>query len=134
MAGTLHSGAFLRKDKSGIRAQNSPHFLPGREKIFRRDRKLRLETRCLPAKLGLVMTTAHWNQIAAAVEQLPVEKQEALAALVAEWLQSKPSLSELPDAPTGRRRAGSAAGQFVIPPEFDDPLPDEIQAVFEGRI
>ena len=93
-----------------------------------------LETCRLPAKLGLVMTTAHWNQIAAAVEQLPAEKQETLAALVAEWLQSKPSLTELPDAPTGRRRAGSAAGQFVIPPEFDDPLPDEIQAAFEGRI
>lgn len=80
------------------------------------------------------MTTAQWNQVAAAVEQLPAEKQEALAALVAAWLNRVPALSDLPVEPTGRRRAGSAAGQFVIPPEFDEPLPDEILAAFEGRL
>ncbi|MEP7336559.1 MAG: hypothetical protein ABI977_02250 [Acidobacteriota bacterium] len=79
------------------------------------------------------MTTAYWNQVAAAVEQLPAEKQEALAALVSAWLSSLPALHNPPIESTGRRRAGSAAGQFVIPPEFDDPLPDEILAAFEGR-
>ncbi|MBP6822437.1 MAG: hypothetical protein KA368_12890 [Acidobacteria bacterium] len=79
------------------------------------------------------MTTAHWNQVAAAVEQLPVEKQEALAALVAVWLGQPLAQNDLSVEPTGRRRAGSAAGQFVIPTEFDDPLPDEILAGFEGR-
>ena len=79
------------------------------------------------------MMTKHWNQVAAVVEQLPTEKQEALAALVTVWLDNAAVLPELPLESVGRRRAGSAAGQFVIPPEFDDPLPDEIIAAFEGR-
>jgi antitoxin (DNA-binding transcriptional repressor) of toxin-antitoxin stability system len=32
----------------------------------------------------------------------------------------------------GPRPFGLAAGQFVVPPEFDDPLPDEIMRDFEG--
>ncbi|MGE0882452.1 MAG: DUF2281 domain-containing protein [Blastocatellales bacterium] len=80
------------------------------------------------------MTTTHWNQIAATVEQLPAEKQDALAQLVSVWLSSFSTLPTQPIEPIGCRRAGSAAGQFVIPPEFDDPLPEEIQAVFEGRL
>ena len=79
------------------------------------------------------MTTAHWNQVAAAVEQLPVEKQEALAALVAIWLNQPSASTDLSVEPAGRRRAGSAVGQFVIPTEFDDPLPEEILAGFEAR-
>lgn len=31
------------------------------------------------------------------------------------------------------RPYGLAAGQFVVPPEFDDPLPEEILAAFEGQ-
>lgn len=80
------------------------------------------------------MTTANWNQIANTVEQLPAEKQDALAKLVSAWLNSISTLPTQPTEAAGRRRAGSAAGQFVIPPEFDDPLPEEIQAVFEGRL
>lgn len=76
------------------------------------------------------MKTAQWNQVADAVTQLPAEKQAVISALVKAWLDAMP---ELPTEPTGRRRAGSAVGQFIIPPEFDDPLPDEIQAAFEGR-
>jgi len=70
------------------------------------------------------MTTTQWNQVAAVVEQLPAEKQVALAALVRAWLNHLLALPEPPIEPTGRRHAGSAAGQFVIPPEFDEPLPD----------
>ncbi len=80
------------------------------------------------------MTTTQWNQVATAVAQLPAEKQTALAALVTAWLDATADLPpDLPIESTGRRRAGSAAGQFVIPPEFDAPLPDEILAAFEGR-
>lgn len=75
-------------------------------------------------------TIAQWNQVTAVVEQLSAEKQTALVALVQAWLDAALTL---PVAPTGHRRAGSAAGQFVVPPEFDDPLPEEIQAAFEGR-
>jgi len=80
------------------------------------------------------MTTVQWNQVTAAVEQLPAEKQAALAALVMAWIDATPAQSALPVAPSGRRQAGSAAGQFVIPPEFDNPLPEEILAAFEGRL
>ena len=35
---------------------------------------------------------------------------------------------------TSPRPLGSFAGQMKIGPEFDDPLPDDMQAAFEGRI
>lgn len=31
------------------------------------------------------------------------------------------------------RPVGLAAGQFVVPDDFDDPLPDELLDAFEGR-
>jgi prevent-host-death family protein len=31
------------------------------------------------------------------------------------------------------RPIGLAEGQFIVPDDFDDPLPDEIQRLFEGR-
>jgi antitoxin (DNA-binding transcriptional repressor) of toxin-antitoxin stability system len=36
--------------------------------------------------------------------------------------------------PTGERRPyGLAKGEFVVPEDFDQPLPDEVLAAFEGR-
>ncbi len=32
-----------------------------------------------------------------------------------------------------RRVIGTARGEFVVPEDFDDPLPDEILAAFEGH-
>ena len=32
-----------------------------------------------------------------------------------------------------RRKLGTLAGQFRVPDDFDDPLPDEIVDAFEGR-
>lgn len=37
------------------------------------------------------------------------------------------------DAPLTRRPHGLAKGEFVVPDDFDDPLPDEVQRLFEGR-
>ncbi len=31
------------------------------------------------------------------------------------------------------RRFGLAAGEFVVPDDFDDPLPEDILRIFEGR-
>lgn len=36
-------------------------------------------------------------------------------------------------APAQRRPFGLAAGEFVVPDDFDDPLPVEILRDFEGR-
>lgn len=38
-----------------------------------------------------------------------------------------------PAFPDGRRPYGLAEGLFVVPDDFNDPLPDDIQAYFEGR-
>ena len=32
-----------------------------------------------------------------------------------------------------RRPSGLAEGEFIVPDDFDDPLPDELQRLFEGR-
>lgn len=75
-----------------------------------------------------------WNQVATLVEQMPTEKQDAIATLVCAWVEGSPEYAKETLQPTGKRRAGSAAGQFVIPPEFDAPLPEELLAAFEGRL
>jgi prevent-host-death family protein len=35
--------------------------------------------------------------------------------------------------PKARRKLGNAEGEFTVPDDFDDPLPDEILALFYGR-
>jgi len=37
------------------------------------------------------------------------------------------------EAAAARRKLGLCAGEFVVPDDFDAPLPDEILATFEGR-
>ena len=32
-----------------------------------------------------------------------------------------------------RRRFGMLAGRYTVPEDFDAPLPDDVQALFEGR-
>lgn len=39
----------------------------------------------------------------------------------------------LPQARTSPRPIGLAAGQITVPPEFFDPLPDDLLAAFEGH-
>lgn len=39
----------------------------------------------------------------------------------------------LPARRTEPRPIGLAAGEFVVPPDFDDPLPEDVLAAFEGR-
>ena len=36
-------------------------------------------------------------------------------------------------APTGMRPYGLCAGEFTVPDDFDEPLPDELVNSFEGR-
>jgi hypothetical protein len=38
-----------------------------------------------------------------------------------------------PTAKSVQRRFGTMAGQFVVPDDFDAPLPDDVLAAFEGR-
>ena len=42
-------------------------------------------------------------------------------------------LASIEPAEAPRRRLGMLEGQITVPPDFDDPLPDDILAAFEGR-
>ncbi|MGI4787940.1 MAG: type II toxin-antitoxin system Phd/YefM family antitoxin [Janthinobacterium lividum] len=44
-----------------------------------------------------------------------------------------PVKSVMPDVQQALRPIGLADGEFVVPDDFDDPLPDELQRLFEGR-
>jgi antitoxin (DNA-binding transcriptional repressor) of toxin-antitoxin stability system len=50
------------------------------------------------------------------------------------YRQDKP-IAEIRPVPQSRalRPIGLAAGEFVVPDDFDEPLPDEILDEFEGR-
>ena len=37
------------------------------------------------------------------------------------------------ERPMPRRKLGLCAGDFVVPDDFDTPLPDDLLAAFEGR-
>lgn len=50
---------------------------------------------------------------------------------VAEINPIKPAETE--NVPLTRRPSGLAEGQFVVPDDFDDPLPEELQRLFEER-
>ena len=38
-----------------------------------------------------------------------------------------------PPAPAGERQLGGLVGKFFLPDDFDDPLPEDILRVLEGR-
>lgn len=46
--------------------------------------------------------------------------------------RGKPVARLVPHRPEPRT-PGSAKGRIHVPPDFDDPLPEELQAYFEGR-
>lgn len=43
-----------------------------------------------------------------------------------------PVKSDEPNGTRALRPIGLAEGQFIVPDDFDDPLPDEIQRYFDG--
>jgi prevent-host-death family protein len=45
----------------------------------------------------------------------------------------RPVARIVPFATPVRRVPGSAQGEFVVPDDFDAPLPDEVLEAFEGR-
>lgn len=74
------------------------------------------------------------NQLADALfqlEQLSPEQQESIAAVI--WRELQARGWSQPRKPAGRRPSGLAAGQFTVPPDFNDPLPDELLDAFEGK-
>jgi len=72
------------------------------------------------------------TQLEQALKQLPLltaEQQQQIALAIYQCL-CQMGLSQPPN-PTGRRPYGLAAGQFVVPDDFNEPLPDDILSAFE---
>jgi antitoxin (DNA-binding transcriptional repressor) of toxin-antitoxin stability system len=46
---------------------------------------------------------------------------------------NRPVAEVKPVTPRERRPYGLCAGEFVVPKDFDDPLPEDILNAFEGR-
>ena len=45
----------------------------------------------------------------------------------------QPRARLVPIAAPARRTLGTLAGKFTVPEDWDDPLPDDVLAEFEGR-
>jgi len=60
---------------------------------------------------------------------LPIPDPSALAAAGEVVIEKLVAIGQKRE----RRKLGTLAGQFGVPDDFDDPLPDEIVDAFEGR-
>ncbi len=47
--------------------------------------------------------------------------------------QPMAEIKPAPASPVQKRPFGLCAGEFVVPDDFDEPLPDEILTLFEGK-
>ena len=64
------------------------------------------------------------------IKQLSHEERLELATLILNSLKEEASMPPLHPA---KRPIGLAEGQFVVPADFNDPLPDELLDAFEGK-
>jgi len=64
------------------------------------------------------------------IKQLSHEERLELATLILNSLKNEASL---PLTGTPKRPIGLAEGLFVVPADFNDPLPDELLDAFEGK-
>lgn len=53
--------------------------------------------------------------------------------VIVQGSQPVAKVEPFPAAPTGARPHGLCAGEFIVPDDFDAPLPDELVSGFEGR-
>lgn len=74
-------------------------------------------------------------ELEAAVEQVPEQEYAAFVAWLTERSQTKQLIqgTGIAAAEKPRRPFGLYAGQFTVPDDFDDPLPEEILRSFEGE-
>ncbi len=68
------------------------------------------------------------NRVAEITAALPPEKQAEVLDFV-EFLKARSQ----PEIVASARRLGTLAGQFIVPEDFDAPLPPEVQRYFEGE-
>jgi antitoxin (DNA-binding transcriptional repressor) of toxin-antitoxin stability system len=77
-------------------------------------------------------TDMSWLQRVAAGETLLVLRAGKPVAEIKPVSPVSPVLLE--DDDNSPRPIGLCAGEFVVPDDFDDPLPEELLAAFEGRL
>lgn len=53
--------------------------------------------------------------------------------VIVQGSQPVAKVEPFPATPAGARPHGLCAGEFVVPDDFDAPLPDELVSSFEGR-
>jgi len=79
------------------------------------------------------MTTVNIHAAKTNFSQLVDQAAAGEEIIIAKAGQPMAKLVGLNAPPREKRRLGLLAGQAVIPPEFDEPLPDEVLDSFEGR-
>lgn len=78
------------------------------------------------------MTTVNVHEAKTRLSQLLVAVEAGEEVVIARAGRPVARLVGLePAAP--QRRLGLLAGRFTVPADFDAPLPDDVQALFEGR-
>jgi antitoxin (DNA-binding transcriptional repressor) of toxin-antitoxin stability system len=79
------------------------------------------------------MTTVTLQEVARDPLALFARVEGGESILVTRNDQPVAELRPVPATPIGQRQFGSARGEFTVPDDFDDPLPEEILRDFEGR-
>ena len=83
-------------------------------------------------KRAVLLDYAVWSELLEELEDM--EAIDEARESGDELIPSEQALKELglsEDGPT--RPFGLCAGEFVVPDDFDDPLPDDVLDAFEGR-
>jgi len=79
------------------------------------------------------MTTVNIHAAKTNLSRLLEEAAAGAEIIIAKSGKPIARLTPLTDGPKRKRTLGLLAGQAVIPPDFDEALPEETLADFEGR-
>ena len=79
--------------------------------------------------MGQIMAT--WNNILVALQRVPFNRWGEVLNFIL-FLAYQENSPQQVVSPMSKRPFGLCQGQFVVPADFDAPLPDEILREFEG--
>lgn len=86
-------------------------------------------------KTAVLLDYAAWEKLLTILEDIEDAKEIGRSRASGEeairWEQTK---AELRESGEPLRPFGLCAGEFTVPDDFDDPLPEEILKEFEGKV
>ena len=86
-------------------------------------------------KTAVLLDYATWEEVMTILEDIEdaeeISRSRASGEEAIPWEQAK---AELQGDDKPRRPFGLCAGEFTVPDDFDDPLPEAILKNFEGKI